>query len=313
MHSDKIEILSVTLLDEQRPLVETLKQVARPLKLEFGWHYLLDLTWIIKELGAVRGKNLMDAGAGVGVMQWYLASQGAEVTSVDRLSRASLPLRFRTRYAVQGLRPDDLLPPGKLLGSQFSRQVGLCQPASRRSRAAFEMVDWLLVTPLHLVQDQRDQGRVLIYNQDLSNLMDIKENTFDAIVSVSALEHNSPENLPGVVTELLRVLKPGGVLLATLAAARQQDWFHEPSAGWCYSENSLRHGFRISPDAPSNYERFDELFAALRDCAELRRNLAHFYFQSGENGMPWGKWDPQYQPVGVIKVKSADQLVFRNA
>jgi len=38
-------------------------------------------------------------------------------------------------------------------------------------------------------------------------------------------------------------------------------------------------------------------------CQELRDHLAEFYFLSGDNGMPWGKWDPQYQPVGVCKVK----------
>ena len=41
----------------------------------------------------------------------------------------------------------------------------------------------------------------------------------------------------------------------------------------------------------------------MRDCRELRGKLADFYYQSGKNGMPWGKWDPQYQPVGVVKVK----------
>ena len=310
MHSDKIEILSVKLLDEQRPLVDALKQVARPLKLEFGWHYLLDLTWIAKELGSMKGERLMDAGAGMGVMQWYLASRGAEVTSVDRLSRASLPLRFRARYPVRGLRPDDLLLPGQVLKSQISRQAGSHQPATSKSRAVFEMAEWMVSRLFHQAQDQ---GRVLIYNQDLSNLIDIKENTFDAIVSVSAMEHNSPEDLLDVVNELLRVLKPGGVLLATLAAVRQQDWFHEPSAGWCYSEASLRRAFRLSSGAPSNYERYDELFAALRDCAELRDNLASFYFRSGENGMPWGKWDPQYQPVGVIKVKSDERLAVNDS
>jgi hypothetical protein len=35
----------------------------------------------------------------------------------------------------------------------------------------------------------------------------------------------------------------------------------------------------------------------------LRDNLASFYGRSGENGMPWGVWDPRYQPVGVCKVK----------
>ena len=31
---------------------------------------------------------LVDAGAGVGLMQWYLASNGVDVLSVDRGSRA---------------------------------------------------------------------------------------------------------------------------------------------------------------------------------------------------------------------------------
>ena len=52
----------------------------------------------------------MDAGAGTGVLQWYLAEQGAEVLSVDRGSRSDLPLRFRRRFHVQGLRPQDLAP-----------------------------------------------------------------------------------------------------------------------------------------------------------------------------------------------------------
>jgi hypothetical protein len=46
----------------------------------------------------------------------------------------------------------------------------------------------------------------------------------------------------------------------------------------------------------------------LRACTELRENLASFYFRSGENGMPWGKWDPQYQSVGVLKVKRTSEL-----
>ena len=78
MPTEKIEILSTRLLDENRSTVESLKKLAQSLDLEFGWHYLLDLTWIIQNLGPVNGLSIMDAGAGTGVMQWYLASQGAE-------------------------------------------------------------------------------------------------------------------------------------------------------------------------------------------------------------------------------------------
>jgi SAM-dependent methyltransferase len=153
------------------------------------------------------------------------------------------------------------------------------------------------------LQPPSGKGSVLVYNQDLSNLVDIADNSLDAVVAVSALEHNTPEGLNAVVGELMRVLKPGGVMLATLTAGKNQDWWHEASRGWCYTDRTLYRLFDLSPDVPSNYNRYDELFIALKNCAELRDNLASFYFGSDDKGMPGGVWDPQYQPVGVCKIK----------
>ncbi len=289
---DKIEILSVELLDQHRPTVRALKRLAGSLGLEFGWHYLLDLTWIISLLGAVKGKRILDAGAGTGVLQWYLAEQGAEVISVDRLSRANLPLRFRRRYNVRGLRSQDLLPSATILRQSFTERNKLQLKVKSQVRDLAGLTDL-----------RRVPGRVIIYNQELQNLSDLADASIDAVVAVSALEHNPPEGLPGVVIELQRVLKPDGVLLATLGAARQADWLHVPSQGWCYTDASLRRHFDLPADTLTNYDRHDDLFSALRDCAELRDGLASFYYQSGDNGMPWGRWDPQYHPVGVCKVK----------
>ena len=86
-------------------------------------------------------------------------------------------------------------------------------------------------------------------------------------------------------------------------AAKSKDWFHKPSRGWCYTEATLRKIFDLPSHSRSNYDKYDELFEELRNCDELRDNLADFYFQSGNNGMPWGGWDPKYQPVGVVKTK----------
>jgi SAM-dependent methyltransferase len=286
----KIEILSTTLLEDHRPLVEQLRATAARLGLEFGWHYLLDLTWIVSQLDSPAGQAILDAGAGVGVLQWYLAEQGVQVTSVDRGSRADLPMRFRTRFAVRGLRPQDLHPAGRLLQEQVLQ-------GQFRSLVS-SLGNWL-ANPLH----RRAPGEVLVYNQDLSRLVDLQSDSYAAVVAVSALEHNPPEDLGAVVQELMRVLKPGGLLLATLGAARERDWYHEPSQGWCYTADTLRRLFDLPADTPDNYDRYDAYFSALRNSAELRDNLAGFYQRSGKNGMPWGKWDPQYQPVGVRKVK----------
>lgn len=48
---DRIEILSVSFLDDQRPLVQEMRQLSDQLNIALGWHYLLDLTWPERILG----------------------------------------------------------------------------------------------------------------------------------------------------------------------------------------------------------------------------------------------------------------------
>jgi len=302
MTKEKIEILPVELLDQNRELVNALKETAHSLKLEFGWHYLLDLTWIIYNLqvhlGQVSGKRIMDAGAGVGVLQWRLAREGADVISVDRLDRKALSMHFRRRCRVRGLREADLLPPQEAFKENLTKieNESAYRIWNRKALFVGRELKSLFTRP-------NSPGQVLIYNQDLTNLVDLGDNSLDAVVSVSALEHNTPDGLEQVVKEIMRVLKPGGALLATLVAGRDQDWWHEDSSAWCYTDTSLRRIFKLPPDTPSNYQHYDELFTTLYECSELKDNLAKFYFQSDKNGMPWGKWNPQYQPVGVYKIK----------
>jgi SAM-dependent methyltransferase len=292
---DKIEILPVALLDQHREQVERLNILAHSLGIGLGWHYLLDWVWILAQLGELSGKRILDAGAGEGLLQWYLAERGAEVISVDRSSRAELSLRFRARYIVRGLRPEDLTSPLQVIRKNI-KQASSFQAKTR----SFVRGTGGLVK-IALPKDP--SGRVLVYNQDLKNMPLIPDNSVDAVVAISSLEHNAPDELGHVVDELMRVLKPGGFLLATLGAARNEDWFHEPSKGWCYTEASLRHHFHLTDNLPSNYSQYDDLLLDLRNCSELRDNLADFYFHSGDNGMPWGKWDPRYQSVGVCKQK----------
>jgi len=289
---EKIEILPTTLLVDEKHSIDELKLLANSLGLEFGWHYLLDISWILSQLNSFENMRILDAGAGTGILQWYLAEKGVEVLSVDRTSREYLPARFRFRFRAQGLRESDLAPTLTSLRAR-TQQTG-------SSMAALKTI---VSETRGMLTFQRSAGCVVVYNQDLSSIRDIVDDTLDAVVAVSALEHNEPENLPLVVEELLRVLKPGGLLVATLCAAKEQDWYHEPSRGWCYTADSLRKHFKLSGSTSDNYARYDELFDALQNCTELRDNLATFYSSSGDNGMPWGVWDPQYQPVGVCKIK----------
>jgi SAM-dependent methyltransferase len=293
--TDQIEILPVSLLDQHRQQVEELKNLARSLGIGLGWHYLLDWVWILARLETVGAKRILDAGAGEGLLQWYLAGHGAQVISVDRSSRAQLSLRFRARYSVRGLRPDDLASPLSVLSNNIKQASSI----TAKTRSLVRGIGGLIKIAL----PKEMPGSVLVYNQDLQSMPLIPDNSVDAVVAVSSLEHNAPDGLSGVVVELMRVLKPGGLLLATLGASRDSDWFHEPSRGWCYTDASLRRLFNLPGDVPSSYSQYDDLLQDLKSCTELRDNLADFYFHSGDNGMPWGKWDPRYQSVGVCKQK----------
>ena len=86
----------------------------------------------------------------------------------------------------------------------------------------------------------------------------------------------------------------------TVSAAEDKDWFFEPCRGWCFTENTLRKMFGLE-NAPSNYGDYQKLFADLKASGEIRKRIARVYFESGDNGLPWGVYEPHYQPVGIVK------------
>ena len=74
-----------------------------------------------------------------------------------------------------------------------------------------------------------------------------------------------------------------------------------------YLENSGVYGFLESAGKTMGFlnQSIIALFEEMRkEGNQLHQRLAPVYFRSGDNGMPWGKWEPQYQPVGISKVKT---------
>lgn len=98
---DKIELISVDILRQYPQLYRELEDMNHALALSSGWHYALDWLWIIGSMGEIAGKRVLDAGAGIGLLQWYLASKGADVVSVDRSDRACIPFHILNRFKSQ--------------------------------------------------------------------------------------------------------------------------------------------------------------------------------------------------------------------
>ncbi|MBE0577388.1 MAG: methyltransferase domain-containing protein [Desulfuromonadales bacterium] len=148
-------------------------------------------------------------------------------------------------------------------------------------------------------------GSLFLYKCDLKDMALLPDGFVDGVVSISALEHNDHKDFEKCIDEILRVTKPSGWLLATVSAAQSEDWFHAPSKGWCYSEATLKQLFQLSESVESNFSQKKLFFEQLRsEGNNLHKRLASVYSQSGENGMPWGKWKPTYIPVGILKVKA---------
>jgi SAM-dependent methyltransferase len=327
---EKIEILSLEIFETHKEEIQIVDCIRKDLKLEIGWHYHLDLAWILKEIKHLpKGSLILDAGAGRGLTQFLLAKTGYNVISVDYVyrsfSRRQKKMFGNVIYYLNDQSQSYDNPYIRHLNRVFKinsnlKSLGLIDKLIRffknkhknninMAESAVTIVDQNRYQPgsnhadcICDVSNIEEQGAIFIYKSDLKDMSLLPDGHVDAIVSVSALEHNNHEDLRKCIKEISRVTKPGGRLILTVNASQSEDWFHNPSKGWCYSEGTLKRLFELPEDIQSNYSEKDRLFNFLKTRNnELHKRLSPSYFKSGNNGMPWGNWDPKYQPVGIAK------------
>ena len=94
LSKNNIEFLTPDLLNDLEKLSEIdywLSVMNRPQ----GWHYDMDIIWLLNELdnaGIKQGATILDAGAGMGITQFILASRGYNILSLDFSPRSKPPL-----------------------------------------------------------------------------------------------------------------------------------------------------------------------------------------------------------------------------
>lgn len=291
--TDKIQLLDLSIVKSDTDLLRFIYDEKILRRRNLGWHYILDLFWILHSLRDLpRGSLVLDAGAGDGLLQYLLIKSGMRVVSVDFVRRDP---------------PKDIKSRSISCGSVFDNDyVGhLRSNYSISNHASSEEIP--NCSPIQLTEMLSDKElKLVFYRSDLRAMSAIPDNYVDAVVSVSALEHNPIDDSRKAFTECLRVLKFGGQSLITTSATDKESWFHEPSMGWCYSERTLREIFQLPETCEGNFSNFEDIFSRLSELGnELHVQLSPFYFASQNNGMPGGRWRPQYVPVGVRKIKRA--------
>ncbi len=277
---------------------------------QLGWHYITDITWIYFQIKDwPRDYKVLDVGGGGGPVQFLMAELGFNVTNID-LNLNNPGVAYQKRYqctyevlpSFRNTSYKTFLDESNKTKAQYLRTViknMIKQSIPYKWWSAKRYIEkheqWRKAKKVATTRT----GHIKWLKGNLCNIPDVSENTFDAVVSLSAIEHIPLENLKTAFDEIKRVVKPNARWAVTTSGTEKSEtWFHEPSQGNCFSSLDIGDIFEAISKGEQNPI---EILQKYQNNSYLKENLAKFYFKSGKYGMPWGKWNPKYIPVGIFK------------
>jgi SAM-dependent methyltransferase len=268
-----------------------------------GWHYIVDLTWIYSMVKDwPRSYKIIDAGGGTGPTQFMLAELGFHVTNIDltlNQPSESIEKRYGTRLKrLPSYEPSDYVQHmANRENKSFKRKLSYMIKSTRLWGELAAYVYRSRNEAWRTSQAPQPLGKIDWTMANLCHMPEIESASFDAVVSLSALEHIPLDLLPSALSEIGRVLKPQArMAITTSATDAEETWFHEPSKGNCFSPKGLCDLFHAQNVAELSAI---EALEKYQKSNYLRDNLPALYHLSGNNGMPWGEWNPSYIPVGI--------------
>lgn len=321
-------MLDIGLLDDEQKLKE-ITHWLKTLNWPNGWHYDLDIIWILKnieELKLPSGAIIVDVGAGLGVTQFILAARGYNVISLDFTDR-EIPKFTKGIFNIEIEK--------KVLGDSENEYMNFMTYGQENKKLKklsliVKKINTIVCDPtlsiyylkniskifyyfkielckrfniyyfLEKLKNHSSFGKIIFLRATFNN-MHLVDNLADALVSVSAFEHNTYEDMPDSVKEFERVLKKGARMLITTSASYDEDWYFEPSKGWNFTCRTLSEWFNVKGEYKYCYAKALE---RIRSSKKLKSRISPFYKYNGQNGLPYAKLeDAKYVPVGIIKTK----------
>lgn len=276
-------------------------------RMGIGWHYIIDLTWVYSlAKNWPTSYRILDAGGGRGPTQFLLAEMGFDVTNIDLFHFTPHDVQ-KQRYQLYKRQLESYVTSDYVEHLEAFR--GPLQSIKVIVRGlikmpVFKSISNVVYGRMHTnwrdrygYQDRRI-GKIEWVVGNLCNMPEYQDSSFDAVVSLSALEHIPIDLLPSALSEINRIVKLDGAWAVTTSGTNQREsWYHEPSKGNCFSESDFERLFGATLKGGIDVDAAIEKY---QNCDYLKRNLASFYKKSGDNGMPFGVWDPKYIPVGLF-------------
>jgi len=324
--NNHIELLDIQLLDSKSKLTE-IDHWLNIFNWPNGWHYDLDIIWILDNLERMtlpRGATIIDAGAGLGMTQFILAARGYNIISLDFTDR-KIPhfskniftinlhnrdlgaykheyMNFMTygdKTNIQGQTRKSFFERLKNVNSPEKLYIYLGAKSYQLSKNLKNTLNLPYV--METFKDHSSFGNIT-FLRGTFNSIPLPDSTADAIVSVSAFEHNTYEDMPGSVKEFERVLKKDAPMFITTSASQDKDWYFEPPKAWNFSKETLASWFDVPAQNISfNYKK---VFENITNSEILKKRMSPFYKFGRNNGLPLGNLkEAKFLPVGITKVK----------
>ena len=314
---NSIEVLRPSLLIGNSQHLSRIDHWLSVLNWSNGWHYDLDLIWLynhLETLGLKKGSTILDAGGGLGVNQFVLASLGYNVISLDftlreipKLAKGIFNIELKQdafrggtheymefmNYGQKRSQARRLIPMKHILAA-------ITNPGKAKYVLEKRLREHINFSHAKELKRDHSQFGSITFLRGAFNSIPLPDRSVDALVSISAFEHNTYADMPGSVHEFTRVVKPGGAVYVTTSLAKDRDWFFEPSKGWNLTLGSLHKWFDLTVPGSVDY---DAVLNEFRQSELLKGRLSPFYKYNGNNGLPYAKLEQaQYIPVGISKL-----------
>jgi len=105
--------------------------------------------------------------------------------------------------------------------------------------------------------------------------LDYPNNFFDCVVDVSALQHNTPENIKNILQECKRVLKPGGKIFSIMLCDKTKfNKKQNPSEGTGYTHMSTEK------EVKSFFSSFNDVVIDVSERTDRGSFFSHFIIQA---------------------------------
>lgn len=273
-----------------------------------GWHYKLDIIWILNELkksGIHPGSTILDAGAGQGVLQYLLAAKGYKVISFDYSKRKILK-RTKKIFDIENNSCDLNYYHKYMSHITFEKKnkslIYYFKNIKDYSLLSLlrKVIRWVKGFKLYVKEISNRKknmyGKIYMKRGYFQQLGGLKLNV-DAVVSLSAIEHCDKDQIKESLESFLSPFNREGILLITTSATNEdEDQFEDYFQGWSFSKEGLKKYFNLNV---SNREIKDS-YLQIHKSEKFWKQLDPYYFEKKnsyfkDNSRKY----PPYVPIGI--------------